>query len=319
MTKISGDSFGADFSRLKDALTQSAGDPGSIPAAAGAPVPEDLYSPIDSDAAETILGLNPTPFPGPGTGAWTPQSTATPEFHRQLTGGMLRAQLAESTLMAGAGRSLPGDDASLNPQPLPPRELLSRLASVARELQLGDEVTLNPQPLPPREAFLGIARHFGDEVALNPQPLPPREAVREFARRLGDAVALNPQPLPPRQTIAEIARRLGDEVALNPQPLPPREAVLEFARRLGDAVALNPQPLPPRDPGDPSPPMAAVYNHTTAILESGRLKKGQHLEFDGIVRQVMDQPATAVSQEPESRSAAEAWTRFKTAARESGY
>ena len=271
MTKISGDSFGADFSRLKDALTQSAGDPGSIPAAAGAPVPEDLYSPIDSDAAETILGLNPTPFPGPGTGAWTPQSTATPEFHRQLTGGMLRAQLAESTLMAGAGRSLPGDDASLNPQPLPPRELLSRLASVARELQLGDEVTLNPQPLPPREAFLGIARHFGDEVALNPQPLPPREAV------------------------------------------------LEFARRLGDAVALNPQPLPPRDPGDPSPPMAAVYNHTTAILESGRLKKGQHLEFDGIVRQVMDQPATAVSQEPESRSAAEAWTRFKTAARESGY
>ena len=41
----------------------------------------------------------------------------------------------------------------------------------------GDAVALNPQPLPPREMLLGALSHHFDAVALNPQPLPPREAL----------------------------------------------------------------------------------------------------------------------------------------------
>ena len=84
-------------------------------------------------------------------------------------------------------------------------------------------------------------------------------------------------------------------------------------------MALNPQPLPPRDPGNPPPPMAAVYNHATAILESGRLTKGQHPDFDRIVHQALGPSATAGSPGPESPTVAEARARFVAAARGSGY
>lgn len=42
--------------------------------------------------------------------------------------------------------------------------------------QAGEAVSLNPQPLPPKE--LGRIRHRGDFVSLNPQPLPPKELGR---------------------------------------------------------------------------------------------------------------------------------------------
>ena len=258
MTKISGDSFGSDFSHLQEALNVSASQKETPPASSGtslnpiANAADEIRSLSDSEATQLILALNPAAMPAAGQESPDSLPSAPSEFRRQLDDGRLRAQLAESALDAEAGKPAPGSESSLNPQPLPPRELLSRLASILQDLQPGGEVMLNPQPLPPREAFLELARRFGDEVSLNPQPLPPREAIFAFAERLGDEVALNPQPLPPRETILEIAGRLGDEVSLNPRPLPPREAVLEFARRLGEAVSLNPQPLPPRDPGDPA-------------------------------------------------------------------
>ena len=72
---------------------------------------------------------------------------------------------------------------ALNPQPLPPRQVVmfDRFTRVA----------LNPQPLPPRDATISL----GSRVALNPQPLPPRQA---FDGNPASRVALNPQPLPPR-------------------------------------------------------------------------------------------------------------------------
>jgi hypothetical protein len=282
MTKISGDSFGADFGRMKDALTNPAGGAESTPAVSGVPAsisanaPDELSTHLDSAAAERILGLNPASAANPGVVKDAPGLPVSSEFHRQLTDGRLRAQLAESSLAAESGKPQPGDESSLNPQPLPPRnlfsraaigsldlspggdvalnpqplppkELMSRLASIVQNLRLGGEAMLNPQPLPLRESISASIRQFGDEVSLNPQPLPPREAFLEIARRFGDEVSLNPQPLPPKAAILEFARRLGDEVALNPQPLPPRQVVLDIAHRLGDEVSLNPQPLPPRE------------------------------------------------------------------------
>ena len=55
------------------------------------------------------------------------------------------------------------DAQSLNPQPLPPKEVGSQLFS---KLNLQ---ALNPQPLPPKELFASL---FNFRF-LNPQPLPP--------------------------------------------------------------------------------------------------------------------------------------------------
>ena len=69
-------------------------------------------------------------------------------------------------------------------------------ATSARYAEFGETVSLNPQPLPPREIIRFI--NLGDTVSLNPQPLPPKLRRRVFRFGDGDEVSLNPQPLPPR-------------------------------------------------------------------------------------------------------------------------
>lgn len=75
---------------------------------------------------------------------------------------------------------VPGDEAALNPQPLPPkwREQLLHLQGDAQAVLIapGEAAGLNPQPLPPkwREQVVGGP---GGKVALNPQPLPPKVAM----------------------------------------------------------------------------------------------------------------------------------------------
>ena len=66
------------------------------------------------------------------------------------------------------------DAQSLNPQPLPPKEVGSQLFPKLNSR------ALNPQPLPPKELSGLLGSLFKprfpntlDEVALNPQPLPP--------------------------------------------------------------------------------------------------------------------------------------------------
>ena len=59
-----------------------------------------------------------------------------------------------------------------------------------------ETVFLNPQPLPPHE-IVGFV-DLGDTVSLNPQPLPPKLHRRAFRYGGSDEVSLNPQPLPPR-------------------------------------------------------------------------------------------------------------------------
>ena len=73
-----------------------------------------------------------------------------------------------------------GDDAALNPQPLPPKE--DALKKVVRKP--GDVVALNPQPLPPKEDFnkARVIRKSADDKALNPQPLPPKDDPRRIQR-----------------------------------------------------------------------------------------------------------------------------------------
>lgn len=119
----------------------------------------------------------------------------------------------------GGGKpGLKGQEASLNPQPLPPRSW-------------GDEVALNPQPLPPR--WVSAITRPGDEAMLNPQPLPPRWIA--LFQRLFEHVALNPQPLPPVAS----SRKSHDAVALNPQPLPPRDDVSKLQDQLMKVNAFN--------------------------------------------------------------------------------
>jgi hypothetical protein len=135
------------------------------------------------------------------------------------------------------------DEVSLNPQPLPPKELFA----AARTFDPLSAVALNPQPLPPKEVKAIISGVL-DKVALNPQPLPPKETGSPLSRLLLslDAASLNPQPLPPKESNAIFSAL--EKVALNPQPLPPKEwfkttsSINPFAE-----VALNPQPLPPKD------------------------------------------------------------------------
>ena len=63
-------------------------------------------------------------------------------------------------------------------------------ATTGAALQKVNQVTLNPQPLPPR----WVLTTSGSTVSLNPQPLPPKTVgVQRFS-----SVLLNPQPLPPK-------------------------------------------------------------------------------------------------------------------------
>ena len=120
------------------------------------------------------------------------------------------------------------------------QETADRFKSLAGPVRPGEEASLNPQPLPPKAhqfAASSLLRRTGDEVSLNPQPLPPKAhqfAASSLLRRRGDAVSLNPQPLPPKEnfrTSAATQVRSGDAVSLNPQPLPPK-AVQNLAERL---------------------------------------------------------------------------------------
>jgi hypothetical protein len=97
MTKISGDSFGADFSQLKDALNFPAGAKEAAPAASGTPPgpaansPDEIFTPVGAAAQRLILGPDSAPAPGGGTGGPAARPAVAPEFQRQLTGGLLRA------------------------------------------------------------------------------------------------------------------------------------------------------------------------------------------------------------------------------------
>lgn len=73
-----------------------------------------------------------------------------------------------------------GDDAALNPQPLPPKE--DAMNKVVRKP--GDDASLNPQPLPPKEDFAKskVIRKSVEDKALNPQPLPPKDDPRRVQR-----------------------------------------------------------------------------------------------------------------------------------------
>ena len=66
------------------------------------------------------------------------------------------------------GRSAPGEEASLNPQPLPPREDV-----LYRRVSPGEAQGFNPQPDPP-----GFTRvDPGSLVSFNPQPDPPGDPI----------------------------------------------------------------------------------------------------------------------------------------------
>ena len=95
--------------------------------------------------------------------------------------GAVQASGGDRSIIIVGG--VPGDEAALNPQPLPPKwgeQLLHHQGDAQAVLIApGEAAGLNPQPLPPKwraglqEALGGI----GDKVALNPQPLPPKVAL----------------------------------------------------------------------------------------------------------------------------------------------
>jgi hypothetical protein len=66
----------------------------------------------------------------------------------------------------------------------------------------GEAVGLNPQPLPPKDmdSKVQLKKNIGEAVGLNPQPLPPKDLSGKVRLKqdLGEAVGLNPQPLPPK-------------------------------------------------------------------------------------------------------------------------
>lgn len=66
-----------------------------------------------------------------------------------LFGKRTSVQEAADRYQSLAGPVRPGNEVSLNPQPLPPKE--SGFKASAIQLRTGAEVSLNPQPLPPRE------------------------------------------------------------------------------------------------------------------------------------------------------------------------
>jgi len=110
-----------------------------------------------------------------------------------------------SSLSAASGKirqkfqTNPGEAVGLNPQPLPPKDMGSK---VRLKKNLGEAVGLNPQPLPPKDMSgkVPVKKNLGEAVGLNPQPLPPKDmgSKVQLKRNLGEAVGLNPQPLPPK-------------------------------------------------------------------------------------------------------------------------
>ena len=63
----------------------------------------------------------------------------------------------------------------------------------------GDAVSLNPQPLPPRNLFAQFeSLHAGD-----PNTAGAERGIIIIGGRPGDAVSLNPQPLPPRNLVGQ--------------------------------------------------------------------------------------------------------------------
>ena len=83
----------------------------------------------------------------------------------------------------------PADAVSINPQPLPPKQLPSKLS-------LGDAISLNPQPLPPRYLLQNSYINPGRLVELNPQPLPPGPPDPERLNLWNHSVVLNATQAP---------------------------------------------------------------------------------------------------------------------------
>ncbi len=119
------------------------------------------------------------------------------------TAGAVQPSNGERAIIVVGG--VPGDEAALNPQPLPPkwREQLLDLQGDAQAMLVapGDAAGLNPQPLPPkwRGQLQGALGGLGGHAALNPQPLPPKVALGlrgpgTFLKRFG--VTPNPAPAP---------------------------------------------------------------------------------------------------------------------------
>ena len=110
--------------------------------------------------------------------AQTPAPAATPTPIAAVS----KKQSALSKDSAVSLKAVPkrGDDAALNPQPLPPKEDAIKKV-VPRP---GDDVALNPQPLPPKDDFnkSKVIRKNADDKALNPQPLPPKDDPRRLQR-----------------------------------------------------------------------------------------------------------------------------------------
>ena len=71
----------------------------------------------------------------------------------------------------------PGDAVSLNPQPLPPRNLFAEFES----LHAGDPNTAGAE-----RGIIIIGGQPGDAVSLNPQPLPPRNLPQLESLHAGD-------------------------------------------------------------------------------------------------------------------------------------
>ncbi len=105
-------------------------------------------------------------------GALRPGLMATPSGSLRVSTTSRQATLMHTVSAFGLSSRLatPGDEASLNPQPLPP-------------VDDGGLAELNPQPLPPVEVGSGSGI-----ASLNPQPLPPVESpelTRAWGERFG--------------------------------------------------------------------------------------------------------------------------------------
>ena len=85
--------------------------------------------------------------------------------------GLVLLALSATLSHAGSARLQAAPGLAINPQPLPPRHVDSKI---------------NPLPLPPSQAESMV------RIAINPQPLPPSQAESRVR------IAINPQPLPPR-------------------------------------------------------------------------------------------------------------------------
>lgn len=122
---------------------------------------------------------------------------------RELTTAEPSGPRQESPVHLGPTDGGPGDAVSLNPQPLPPRNLFTQ----PEGLHAGDPNTAGAE-----RGIIIVGGNPGDAVSLNPQPLPPRNA--------GDPSAAGAE-----RGIIFVGGNPGDKVSLNPQPLPPRNAV----------------------------------------------------------------------------------------------